>query len=248
MTDVVHDLRWFESELRRQANAQFETANNCRILDLPLSVERARVWALQMKFWLENRRDCWGFAQGLVPVDVKKLIWDHERDELEGDADRGIEDHGALHVRESALLGLTPADFKNVRIAPETRAITYAYLHLVKDSPWLKAVSACAALEITNSREWVDGGGFGYRKGLKMQRDLGIPFERQVMIAEHAQVDVDHAHMIVKIAQKYGTSPQALELMLEGILESWELDDAWKGSLVAMMERVPGPVANARAS
>lgn len=240
-TDVAHDLQRFTSELRRRANAQYETTNLRRLMELPLSVERARVWALQMKFWLSNRRDCWGFAQGLSPEPVKALIWEHESDELAGNVERGVEDHGSLHVRESAIFGLTPADFENERIAPQTRIVTYAYIHLVKDSPWLKAVSACAALEISNSAEWVDGGGLGYRKAKKFERELGVPYEKQVMLKEHAEVDVEHAHMLMQIAKRYGTTPQALELMLEGVIESWELDTMWQGLLVDMMEAVPGP-------
>jgi hypothetical protein len=240
-TDTAHDLDWFKRELRRRANAQYETPQVRRLLAMPLTVERARVWALQMKFWLLNRRDCWAFAQGLAPEDVKALIWDHERDELDGRADRGVEDHGALHVRESRLYGLGPADFAAAVIAPQTRTVTYAWIHLVKDSPWLKAVSACAALEISNSAEWVDGGGMSYRKGQKFERELGVPFEKQVNMKEHAEVDVDHATMLLKVAQRHATTPQALELMLEGVIESWQLDTVWQGLLVDMMEVLPGP-------
>jgi pyrroloquinoline quinone (PQQ) biosynthesis protein C len=240
-TEAPHDLQWFTSELRRRANAHYETSNVKRLLALPLSVERARLWALQMKFWLRNRRDCWAFAQALAPEDVKALIWEHERDELAGNIERDVEDHGSLHVRESANFGLTPADFDTVQIAPQTRIVTYAYIHLVKDSPWLKAVSACAALEISNSAEWVDGGGMSYRKGVKFERELGVPFDKQVNMKEHAEVDVDHAHMLLKIAKRHATTPLALELMLEGVIESWELDTMWHGLLVNMLEPLPAP-------
>jgi len=240
-SNVAHDLQWFGSELRRRANAQFETPNMHRTMELPFTMERARQWALQMQFFLKNRRDCWAFAQGLAPLDVKALIWEHERDELAGNEDRGVEDHGALHVRESALLGLTPADFDATQIAPEMRVITYAWIHLVKDSPWLKAVSACAALEISNSSEWVVGGGLSYRRGLKFERELGIPFVKQISNKEHAEVDVDHAHMLMKIAKKYGTSPQTLELMLDGAFESWDIETVWHGLVMDLLERLPGP-------
>jgi pyrroloquinoline quinone (PQQ) biosynthesis protein C len=235
-TEDVHDVQWFTGELRRHANAVYETTNARRLLEIPFTRERMRAYALQMKFWLKNRRDCWAFAQGLAPEDVKAMIWDHERDELAGNAERGVEDHGSLHVRESQLFGLTPDDFAQVRVAPPTRTATYAWIHLVKDSPWLKAVSACAALEISNSFEWVDAGGLGYRMGKKLERDLGIPYDKQVNLKEHAEVDVDHAHMILQIAKRYGTTPAALELMLEGADESWDLFTVWMGLIVDMME------------
>jgi len=235
-----HDLQWFGEQLRQHANALYATTNLRRILEIQFTRERMRVYALQMKFWLTNRRDCWGFAQGLAPEDVKAMIWE---DELGGNAERGVEDHGSLHVRESRLFGLTTDDFSNVRIAPPTRTATYAWIHLVKDSPWLKAVSACAALEISNSSEWVTDGGLGYRLGKKLERDLGIPYEKQVNLKEHAEVDVDHAHMLMQIAKRYGTTPGALELMLEGADESWDLFDTWIGLVVDMMERFAGPSA-----
>lgn len=234
--EETHDLEWFSKQLRRHANAVYDAKNVRRMLEMRFTPERMRVYALQMKFWLTNRRDCWGFAQGLAPEDVKAMIWEHEQDELAGNPERGVEDHGSLHVRESRQFGLTADDFAKVRIAPQTRTATYAWIHLVKDSPWLKAVSACAALEISNSSEWVADGGLGYRMGKKLERELGIPYEKQVNLKEHAEVDVDHAHMLMRIAQRYGTTPASLEVMLEGAEESWDLFATWIGLVVDMME------------
>jgi pyrroloquinoline quinone (PQQ) biosynthesis protein C len=233
------DIASFTAEIRARANALFTTRQHQRLMNVPLTRERARLMALQMFFWINNRRDCWAFAQGLAPLDVKAMIWEHERDELAGNAERGVEDHGTLTIKEGAVLGLTPDDYRDARMLEGTRTCLYAWIHLVKDSHWLKSVSACAALEIQNSSEWVDGGGLGYRMGKQLERALGIPFEKQISAAEHAEVDVDHAHMLLQIAKRHATTPQQLELMLEGITESWELLLVWQAQLAEMMEALP---------
>lgn len=233
------DIQKFAKEVRAFANAQYQTPGYKRILSMPLNMARARMYTLQKSFWNLNRRDCWAFAQGHAPMDVKKLIWEHEEDELAGNKSRGVEDHYSLQVRQSALIGLTPDDFRNERMLPGTRTCVYAYLHLVNCGHWLKAVSSCAALEVSNSGEWVDGGGMSYRMGKRFEKDLGIPFDKQLNAKEHAEVDVEHAHMLLQIAKRHGSLPGGLGWMMEGLVESWEIDQIWKGILADMMEQIP---------
>lgn len=235
------DIKAFAEEVRKKANAQFETPQYRRILSMPLTMERARIYTLQKAHWNLNRRDCWGSAQGLAPMDVKKLIWEHEEDELAGNKKRGVEDHYALQVRQSALLNLTLSDFKNTAPREGTRTCLYAWLHLVRSSPWLKSIAACAALEVSNSSEWVKDGGMSYRMGKKMDRELGIPFDKQLNAKEHAEVDVEHAHMLMDVARAHAETQRDLDLMWEGLVESWQLDQTWKGILADMMAECPGP-------
>jgi hypothetical protein len=232
-------LKIFAKEVRERANAQFASRQNKRLLSVPLTVERARVMLVQEAHWSVNRRDCWAFAQGLSPLYVKHLIWLHEEDELAGNKERGVEDHFALQIREGANVGLKPEDYTNAKLDPATRALSYAWIHLVKDSPWLKSVAACAALEISNSDVWVDGGGITFRMGKRMEAQLGIPFEKQVSMHEHSEVDVEHANMLMDVAKVYGGAPGALDLMMEGIRESFELESVWEGLLADMMEAIP---------
>ena len=120
------------------------------------------------------------------------------------------------------------------------RAVCYAWIHLVKDSHWLKAIAACACLEVSNSSEWVDGGGSSYRNGKQDEKYLGIPFDKQVTTVEHVQVDVEHAHMLLRIAEKYAKTQADIDFMLEGVVESWEFEDIYRGQLADMMEQLPG--------
>lgn len=236
---VRSEVRAFAAEVRVRANALYETSQYKRLYSIPLTRERARMRSLQFALWTHNRRDCWAFAQALAPFDVKQLIWQHEEDELAGNKARGVADHFEMQIEQGKVLGLTADDFHNVRMAPGTRTCAYAWIHLAKDSHWLKSVGACCALEIMNSAEWVDGGGGAYRVGKMMERDLGIPMKKQSFFEEHVEVDVEHAHMLIQVADRYGTTREALVLMLEGIAESWEIQQIWTGILADMMEALP---------
>ena len=235
------DLEAFTREVRARANRQHQMPQAKRLLALPLSMERARFATLQRAHWNVNRRDCWAYAQARAPLDVKKLIWAHEMDELAGSQVRGVEDHYALRMREAETLGLKPDDFRNTPMQPGTRALTYAWLYLVMNSHWLKSVAACAALEVSNSSKWVEGGGGSYRMGKRVEQELGIPFEKQVNAKEHAEVDVEHAHLLMQVAERHADTPAKLAMMLEGVIETFELQTIWKGILADMMEAIPGP-------
>lgn len=239
--DIASHKKSFYEEVRALANAQFESLQYKRILSIPLTKERARRYVLQKGFWNLNRRDCWAFAQALAPMDVKALIWEHELDELQGNDKRGVEDHYSLQVRQASTIGLTRADFDSEVIRDETLTCIYAWVHLAKDSPWLKSVSSCAALEVSNSSDWVDEGGMSYRWGKKQEAELGIPFNKQVNAKEHAEVDVEHGNLLTKVVERHCDTQDKLDLVLEGLKESWMLDRAWKGCLAGMLEELPGP-------
>lgn len=239
--DISTTKKDFYAEVRKLANDQFKSRQYQRLLAVPLTEKRAQVYVLQKGFWNLNRRDCWAFAQALSPMDVKALIWEHELDELQGNEERGVEDHYSLQVRQSATIGLTRADFENEVMRDETRAVIYAYIHLAKDSPWLYSVATCAALEVSNSSDWVDGGGMSYRWGKKQEAELGIPFHKQLNAAEHAEVDVEHGSLISKVVDAHCDTPAKLEMVLDGLKEAWALDRAWKGILAGYLEELPGP-------
>jgi pyrroloquinoline quinone (PQQ) biosynthesis protein C len=235
------DLKAFIEEVRRGANAQYESPQYKKLLALPLTQKRAQVYTLQKTLWTFNRRDCWAFAQALSPMDVKKLVWAHEEDELSGNKERNMGDHFTLQVKSAELIGLTADDFRNEVPRPETRTCLYAWVHLVKDSPWLKSIAACIALEVDNSAEWVNGGGMSYRMGKRFEQDLGVPFEKNINAKEHSEVDIEHAHMLLQVVRRHGTTKAAMDLVREGLEESWAIERVWKGLLHDMMAEHPGP-------
>ena len=80
-----------------------------------------------------------------------------------------------------------------------------------------------------------------YRMGKRFEEDLGIPFEKQVNAVEHHEVDVEHGNLLMEVARRHADTPEKLDLLMEGLNDSWALDRVWKGQLAEMMAPLPGP-------
>ena len=78
----------------------------------PIHQQRAQHYSIQMAYYVQNRRDCWGYVQGSAPLAVKKIIWEHEEDELVGRKSEGKPDHITLAVKEGEVFGLSAEAFE----------------------------------------------------------------------------------------------------------------------------------------
>ena len=96
-------------------NDQFDSVEFKAFLDLPLTMERGRFYVVQNALYTSNRRDCWGYVQGGAPLDVKRVIWEHESDELINDPRAGM-DHYNLTVKQGEVIGLKREDFDNAQV------------------------------------------------------------------------------------------------------------------------------------
>lgn len=231
-------VKELNKQLVKMANAQFDSPQFERLLGLRLTMKRAQMYVIQRTHWTVNRRDCWASVQASAPFPVKKLIWSHEREELEGDKASGKADHYVMSVQEGVELGLKPADFQ--RIGPTDGCFTCcaAWKFLARNSHWLSALAASSALEISNSDLLLKGGSMSRRMGYKIRDELGLPFEKQVSNAEHAVADVEHAHMLMDVAAEYVTNEYERDLVLQGAAESWSIDRVWKGHLAEIMATI----------
>ena len=77
--------------------------------------------------------------------------------------------------------------------------------------------------------------------GKRMESELGIPFDKQINAKEHAEVDVEHGNMLMDVANIHADAPYKFDMLMEGLKESWQLDQAWKGILADLMEEHPAP-------
>lgn len=239
MATALNSLDDLNRELCALANAQFDSEPYRKILSLPLTAERARLYIVQRSFFHLNRRDCWAYVQAAAPFDVKQMIWDHERDELAGNKERGIDNHYALGIREGEIVGLTADDFIRAEPLAGTVACCYAWITLAKDRPWLEALPVCAATEMSNSDEICEGGGFARRMARKLTDELGIPLKRQVSNAEHVVLDIEHAHLLMAVAEKHATTEQDFRQILHGATETWRIERVFKGVLADAMAALP---------
>jgi hypothetical protein len=226
-------------ELVEMVNAQFDTPPFRRLLDLSFSKERAQALSIQMKHYVVNRRDCWGFVAGAAPLSVKRMIWEHEGEELMGDVATGKTDHITLAIQEGKVFDLSPEDFERVRPIDAAVACFYAWIHLAKDRPWREAIAASAILEMRNSDELVQGGSLSYRVGKCLERDLGIPLRKQINNAEHVEADVVHSHLLLDVAQRHCQAKEEQAALLRGARESLMIDRAYREQLANLLASLP---------
>jgi hypothetical protein len=230
------DALW--AELVRLCNRQFESAQFKRLLATKFSQARAQQYAIQMAYYVQNRRDGWGYVQGSAPLDIKQLIWHHEEDELIGQKKQGKVDHITLAVKEGEVFGLTAEAFERTPRLEGGEVCFSAWIRLTQ-RPWLEAIAGAAILEMRNSSELIKGGSLSQRIAAMLERDLGIPMRKQINNAEHVVMDVQHAHLLMQVARKYATTEPAREAMLRGARESLMIDRVYRGHLADMMAALP---------
>lgn len=240
MTGDAMSLEALDGELAEMANAQLESPEYRRLYAVRFNRAAARVYILQRAHFVLNRRACWAHVQGSAPFGVKRLIWEHEQEELVGDPSRGMSDHYTLGVEEGESVGLTPADFETSPPADGVQVACFAWLHLARDKPWLEALAASCMLEIANSDAIVKDGGNARRIGEKMRDELGISFERQQSNAEHMVAEIEHAHLLMRVAKDHGRSADAQDQILRGARMSLAIDRVYKDALAAAMQDVAG--------
>jgi len=238
MGSVADGVAKLWEELVRLVNEQFDSPPFRRLLSTKFSRERAQHYSVQMAYYVKNRRDCWGYVQGAAPLDVKRLIWHHEQDELIGDKNAGKDDHITLAVKEGEVLGLAAEAFERIPPLEGGIACFYSWIHLAQ-RPWLEAIAASAILEMRNSGELIQGGSLSRRIGEMFTRDLGIPLKIQINNAEHVVMDVEHAHLLYQVAQQHATTEEAQKAIIRGAKESLRIDRVYRGHLANMLEALP---------
>jgi hypothetical protein len=219
-------------------NDQFESPPFKRLLGAKFSKTSAQHYSIQMAFYVQNRRDCWGYVQGSAPLEVKQLIWHHEEDELIGQKAQGKLDHITLAIKEGEVFGLSAEAFERTPRQEGGEVCFSAWIRLAQ-RPWLEALAASAILEMRNSGELIKNGSLSQRIGAMLERDLGIPVKNQINNAEHVVMDVEHAHLLMQVARKYATTEAARNAVLRGARESLMIDRVYRGHLADMMEALP---------
>jgi pyrroloquinoline quinone (PQQ) biosynthesis protein C len=226
------DVMW--QELVRMANEQFDTPPFRRLLATKFTQKRAQEYSIQMAHYVKNRRDCWAYVQGSAPLDVKKLIWQHEEDELIGKKSNGKQDHITLAVKEGEALGLS-ADAFDTTECIEGGAVCFSAWIRLAQRPWLEAIAGSAILEVRNSGELIKGGSLSRRIGEIFERDLGIPLKKQINNAEHVVMDVEHAHLLHQVAKRHAATGDARKAIIRGAQESLLIDRVYRGHLADML-------------
>ena len=162
-----------DAELTKLAQGQFSTPEFKLVMEMPLTLKRAQFIAIQMVFYNVNRRETWAYVQAKGPWDIKRIIWEHEQDELYLDP-RGGTDHRALMSKEAMALGVSEAELAKAQPTPLIQATLMAFSNGASNLSWLGAMAFCHFLERRNNGRLMRGGGFSARFREKMVRELKI--------------------------------------------------------------------------
>jgi hypothetical protein len=210
-------------------NRQFDTAEFKKLFAVQLTPKRVEVYQNHMIFYANNRRDCWAFVAGKAPLDVKRAIWAHEKDELIHD-DR----MGRAHVTEDDLQSGDES-----QLAPGAVAAYYAWLYCARDKPWLEGLVYSHILERRNNNAIVKGGGLVERWKRKQWAELGaMTADKDIQTKVHAVADEDHSDIFEPIFERYIDSEAAAQAVLAATRDGLLIDRALRGALADAMSEV----------
>ena len=213
-----------QEELDNMVRADLEEGRPMRVRDMPLTPVRGRLLSLQRALFNKNRRDCWGAVQCSAPIEVKRVIWHHESEELIKDP-RCDSDHYSLHVRRCLALGLSLEEVENAQPLPTSRASFYAWLYIARTKPWLEALSASSILE--RSANMASARGQTRRSTEKWIKELRLTEKDMEVITANENADGDHSDMMAALFDKYATTQETEEMVLRGARESLDIDRAF---------------------
>ena len=175
---------------------------------------------------------------GQAPLDVKREIWLHEKEELISDPRAAGEDHYTLTTKEAKLLGVSEADIDQAELHPFVAAAFEAWLHLGKKT-WLESFVAVSMVEAINSNTIVPTGGFSYRARERLVSDLGIARESLTNRNVHVEADQEHALLLEKILRRHVKSEAAEDVVLAALKQTLVIDRAYRAGLAFVMNQIP---------
>lgn len=211
-------------------NRQFDTAEFKKLFAVPLTPGRVKVYQNHMTYYTANRRDCWSFVAGKAPLDVKRAIWEHEKDELIFDKRMGsahlTDEQMAAAAAESTLL-------------PGVRAALMAWMFLSTTRPWIEALTVNHITERKNNPAIVKGGGFTARFAHKRVADQGGTIEGlDINTKVHMVADEDHSDMFEPIYDRHIIDARMAESVIRAAQDSLDIDRAYRSALATAMAQI----------
>jgi hypothetical protein len=230
-------IETLQSQFNQMVNDQHRSPEFELYYSTPLTAKRVQFREQMRLHYIRNRRTCWAYVQARSPLDVQKVIWQHEQDELIRDERAGC-DHYTLAVEQSRRLGVRDEEVANGEPPPLVRAALYAHIYLVSTLPWLGALVACHILERRNSGKIVKGGGASERWRQKLINEMGIAEERLPDSNVHVVADVDHAELVWQAIVKHIIDQLSYNVALEGAKESLAIDRAINAAYAHCMRQL----------
>jgi hypothetical protein len=234
----MSDPKDLKAALDRIVNEHYRTPEIVRFNSFPMTVARGGTLMIHRVRYTMNRRDCWASAQSNAPMDVKRLIWEHEKDELMSDQRFGGDHHTAEVQKAMKVTGFTAEAIHNAEIVPGCMAAFRAWLLLARDSSWLKAFSASAVLERANNNRLIEGGGSALRDYQRYSPELCRLIGAVPGHDVHNVADEEHSDMMETVLDRYAITDEARRQALAGAEESLCFDRAYRGALAVHLEAI----------
>ena len=213
-------------QLDAMVNQWYETPEIQRMLTVPLTTTRLAFRHLHMTFFGNNRRDCWAAVSCKAPLDVKRAIWEHEKDELIYDPRMG-----KAHVTEQDL-----GNNKESDMIPGARAAFYAWLYCAQGNPWLEGLACSHILERRNNDQIVKGGTLTQRLVKRQELEMGIKRKDQDINTQvHLVADVDHSALLDEVFTRYVVDDLTMQQVLRGAEEFLAIERCFHGAVATAM-------------
>ena len=214
-------------QLDEMVNRHFETPEYRQLFAVKLTPARQKIWDLHYPHYIKSRRDCWGAAAVNAPLDVKRAIWEHEKDELIFDKRMG-----SAHLTDQQMAEATA----ETNLHPGARAAIMAWMYLVSTRPWIESLTVNHITERKNNPAIVKGGGFTARFAHKRIADQGGTIESlDINTRVHMVADEDHSDMFEPIYDYYVVDERTAQAVIRAAQDSLTIDRAYRCALATAM-------------
>lgn len=219
------------AEIDHTINGHFDTPEYKRLFGVKITPKRNEVLSRHYPHYIKSRRDCWAASMAKAPLDVKRAIWEHEKDELIYD-----ERLGAAHLTDDDMSRAVGEE----TLLPSARAAIYGWLYLCTTRSWIESLMINHATERKNNSELVKGGGFTQRMAMKQVADLVGSVEKLDKNTQvHMVADIDHSNMFEAVFERYVTDERIARMVVRAALDSLALDRAYRSALAVAMMEIP---------
>ena len=222
-------------EINAIVNRHFDTPEYKQFFSVKLTPARQQILDLHYPHYIKSRRDCWAAAGVKAPLDVKRAMWEHEKDELIYDKRLG-----SAHLTDQQMAEATA----EANLLPGARTAIYAWMYLATMRPWIESLMVNHITERKNNPAIVKGGGFTQRFAYKKVADLGGTIETlDANTRVHMVADEDHSDMFEPIFDKYVADEETAQAVIRAAQDSLAVDRAYRSALATAMLQVPGSQA-----
>jgi hypothetical protein len=219
------------AEIDATLNHHFDTPEYKRLFGVKITPARNELMGRHYPHYIKSRRDCWAASQAKAPLDVKRTIWEHEKDELIYD-----ERLGAAHLTDDDMSRAVGEE----TLLPGARAAIYAWLYLCTTRPWIESLMINHTTERKNNAELIQGGGFTQRMAAKQVADLVGSVEKLDKNTKvHMVADIDHSNMFEEVFERHVTDDRIARMVVRAANDCLAIDRAYRNALAVGMMEIP---------